>query len=314
MKTLIPGFTALTLALTGPGFAELDAAKVTQVQLVEDIGAAERIEAAALLRVLSQEAASAACHMVHDINPAESRDLMVKAKTKFHILLDALQHGNPEMNIIGGETRRKTVMKIEALREAWQPIFDAAVVLLEDPHDADALKLIKANNEAVLASASLLTSELAGEYSNPTELMQADVMLLDFSGRQAMLTQKMAKIACEIWAGNRGEDRLTLLSKIMQTYELTLNALLNGMPAVGILAAPNDDIKAALTKATTDWVDIKAELNIVMADDDVTDAIKAKLFHDLNVAMYDMEHIEHLYVTYSKHNYDTPALEEALLD
>ncbi|MCY4178988.1 MAG: type IV pili methyl-accepting chemotaxis transducer N-terminal domain-containing protein, partial [Litoreibacter sp.] len=260
-----------------------------------------------LLRVLSQEAASAACHMANDIATEEALGLMVEAKGKFSLLLDALQYGNPTLNIIGEEPRKKTVLKIEALREEWAPIDAAAVTLLDDP---------KTDNEAVLASASTLTSAIAGEYSNPAELVQADVMLLDFAGRQAMLTQKMAKIACEIWVGNRGADRLELLTKTMETYELTLRALLDGAPAVGLRAAPTDEIRVALISSVADWTGIKESLNVVLASADVPDATKSDLFASLNAAMHNMNKIEHKYVVFSKRSLDTDdsSAEGALLD
>ena len=109
--------------------------ELIKAQMLKDAGASERVEAAALLRVLSQEAASAACHMANDIATEEALGLMVEAKGKFSLLLDALQYGNPTLNIIGEEPRKKTVLKIEALREEWAPIDAAAVTLLDDPKD-----------------------------------------------------------------------------------------------------------------------------------------------------------------------------------
>lgn len=277
---------------------------LVKAQLVEDIGASERVEVASLLRVLTQEVSSAACHLTKGVEPEQSRKLLVESKTKFAIFLDALQHGNPKLNIIGTEERRKTVMMIEDIRTQWAPLHDAAVRLLADQSDLDALKLIKANNENVLAATFDLTSEIAGQYSNPAELLQADVMLLDFAGRQALLTQKMAKIACEIWAGNRSDDRVELLGKTMQTYDLTLTALHDGMPAVGLLPAPTPEIDAALVNARKSWNVIKDELEQLMAEDAVSDESKTLLYTHLNDAMYEMEEIEHLYVAYSKHKYD----------
>jgi len=277
---------------------------VTQATLVEDIGASERVEAAALLRVLSQEVASAACHLAKGVDPETSRALLVETKTKFTLILDALQYGNPGMNIIGGEERGKTVLKIENLRSQWLPVKAATVRLLDNGTDADALKLIKAENEAILASTFELTSELAGQYSNPAELLQTDVMLLDFAGRQALLTQKMAKISCEIWSGNRAEDRLSLLASSMQTYDLTLTALHDGMPSVGLIAAPTEEIAGALAQARTDWSVIKGKLDTLLASDSFEDDRKVALYNNLNAAMYAMEEIEHLYVKHSKHDYN----------
>lgn len=283
---------------------EQQPAELIKAQLVDDIGASERVEAAALLRVLTQEVSSAACHMTKGVDTEQSRKLLIESKTNFTVFLDALQHGNPSLNIIGTEERRKTVMMIEDIRTKWAPLHNAAVRLLDDQSDLDALALIKANNEEVLAATYDLTSEIAGQYSNPAELLQADVMLLDFAGRQALLTQKMAKIACEIWAGNRGDDRKELLNKTMQTYDLTLTALHDGMPAVGLLPAPTPEIDAALLHARESWTVIKGELQDLMASDVVSDESKILLYTHLNEAMYEMEEIEHMYVTYSKHKYN----------
>lgn len=294
------------LYLTGATAATAEdvSAQLINAQLVEDIGASERVEAAALLRVLTQEVSSAACHMTKGVDPEQSRKLLLESKTNFALFLDALQHGNPDLNIIGTEERRKTVMMIEDIRAKWAPVHNAAVRLLDDHSDLDALSMIKAHNEDILAATFDLTSEIAGQYSNPAELLQADVMLLDFAGRQALLTQKMAKIACEIWSGNRGDDRITLLGKTMQTYDLTLTALHDGMPAVGLLPAPTPEIDAALLSARDNWSVIKAELEQLMASDTVSDESKVLLYTHLNEAMYEMEKIEHMYVAHSKHKYN----------
>ena len=289
----------LSICLAAPA----NSANITEIGII-DTGAAERVEAAAMLQVLSQEAASAACHMANDVNVDEATQLMKEAKVKFTMLLDALEFGNADMGIAEAEQRKKTVLKINDLRANWQPMYNAAVSLLENPKDKAAIGLIKADNEAILMQAYTLTSDLEAQYANPAELMQSDAMLLEFAARQAVLTQKMAKISCEIWAGNRSDDRLETLTKSMSTYELTLDALLNGMPAVGLEAAPTPSIKEALQEATAAWKKTKAELTAVVADEGVNEELKGMLFHDLNLAMRDMQKIEHLYVLMSKHGED----------
>jgi len=270
-------------------------------EIIQEIGAAERVAAAARLQVLSQEAASAACHMAHDINPDMSRELLVEAKTEFNQLLDALQLGSPDLGIIGEERRRKTISKIEMLRSDWAPIFEASASLLENPANTDALLLIKTANEAILENASLLTSDIEGTYANPVELTQADTMLIEFSARQVVLTQKLAKLACEVWVGNRSEDRLAELGKSIQNFDATLMAMLNGLPALGIHAAPTPEIEQALLQANSSWASTKTDLETVLSGETVTQSLKENLFHNLNLAMSEMTHIEHLYVEFSKH-------------
>ena len=297
--------TAFVLAVSAPAiaFGGTDA-NVVKATYSEETGAAERIEAVAKLRILSQETASAACHMAQEISADEAQLLMVKAKTEFHTILDALQYGDAAMGIVGSEQNKKINGQIDALRSAWTPMFDAGVALLVVPQHSASLATIKAESETVLAAASLLTTEMVGKYSNPAELRQTDAMLIDFSARQAMLTQKMAKVSCEILAGNRSDDRMEVLGKTMQMYGLTLNAMLNGMPAVGLRAAPTDEIAAALSDANAAWAKIEAELNMVMAGAEVPQEVKLSLYQDLNLAMSEMTQIENLYVAYSKHSFE----------
>ena len=84
----------------------------------EDIGASERVEAAGLLRVLSQEMANAACHLQYGVDIERSHKLLNETKQKFTYILDALEFGSENINIIGPEKRRKTVVKIQDLRNA----------------------------------------------------------------------------------------------------------------------------------------------------------------------------------------------------
>ncbi len=271
-------------------------------QYVNQQSAPERIDAAALLGTLSQQAANSACHMTHGINPDGSKEMMEQAKGQFALILDALHYGNPELNIIGAESRKKTITKIEALRDQWAPMQEATVTLAEEPTNPDALHVIKTENEAILASASALTAELSGQYANPAELVQANAIVIDFVSRQEMLTQKLAKASCEIWAGNGDADRTAVLTKSMQIYGLTLRALLDGMPAAGIRPAPTDEIRVALTQATKSWVEIEGVLNEVIEKQDVSDDVKLKIYDDLNEAMESMAKIKHLYIQNSKHD------------
>ncbi|MEM7470790.1 MAG: type IV pili methyl-accepting chemotaxis transducer N-terminal domain-containing protein [Pseudomonadota bacterium] len=301
-----------------PSFAQAsDADNVHLASYSQDVGASERVKASGLLRVLSQEAANAACHVGNGISVDEGRDLLTEVKGKFDLTLDALEFGNPTMNINGAEKRRKTIEKISAVRSAWDRMKDASYVFLENADNAEALGVVKLENEAVLEAAALLTNEVGGAYSNPAELLQTDVLLLDFTSRQAMQTQKMGKLACAIWAGDRNDKTIDDLTATMGLYDATLNALINGMPAMGILAAPTPEISDELKNASIAWKKIEGELKVVLASAEIDDGMKSTLFSELNDAMRHMLKIEQLYVVYAKHKYiDTtdPDAAKALTD
>jgi len=178
-------------------------------QLVEDIGAAERIDVADRLRTLTQLIPASACHLHGGVLADEARQMLTVAHDTFTVLTDALLDGDESLNIIGAEQRPKTIAEIEAINVAWQPTDDAVMRLLADANDTEALAVIKDTNGPLFDKASHLLSELEGEYTNPTELLLVDMLLIEIAGRQSMLTQKMSKEVCTIWCGQgvAGHDR-----------------------------------------------------------------------------------------------------------
>ncbi len=300
--SLCTGLGLLVFATATPAQSETEAS-LLNVQLVEDIGAAERVEAADRLRTLSQEIPAAACHLHSDIMPDESRKLLMDSRRDFEAIVDAVLNGNPEMNIIGGEPRKRTIVEIQMLDEMWAPTNAAIDTLLATPEDTDAIAVIKNDNALLFDKTSLLLSNLSAEYSNPAELLQVDALLLDIAGRQSMLTQKMSKEACEIWTGNRSDKAMAALSGSIETFDVSMNALLNGMPALGVIAAPTPEIKEGLEVVMSDWSELRAELEAVMAQPDTPTERKEMIYASLNTKMFKLEEIIHLYTIFSKHKY-----------
>lgn len=261
--------------------------------------AAERMEAADILRMLSQEIPAAACHLHHGIDAENSRKLMLDAKLKFAKILDALEHGDEELYIYAPETRPKTLRDIEQIRAVWTPMIEAALKLLEAPDDRAAYDLIRTQNEGLYELTSHLLSEISGQYSNPTELTQLNALLLEIAGRQEALTQRISKEACVVWSGYDDEEHLGLLDKSVESFELGITALYKGMPSLGIIAAPTPEISQGLEEVVGDWQEMKTLLQTV-SDGTAVDADKASIFTRLNEKTKKMEDIIHLYALYSK--------------
>lgn len=300
--------TALTIAITIAApvtakTAEEDAARyeLVQAQLVEDIGAAERVEAADILRTMTQEVAAAACFLYTGIDTAESQRLMIEGRDKFNKNLDALLYGNTELNIIGGETRRKTIVFLEEIRDYWAPMSGAATALAADPDDSAAVGIIKANNVPLHDLTETLVSDIAGQYSNPAELLQADALLLDIVGRQGMLTQKISKNACKVWNGEELARSTSELTGAMQMFETSLGALLHGMPDVGVKAAPTPEIASALEGVLTDWSTTRPVIDTLLSAGAIDPDDKVVLFRAMNDKMYRLEKLAHKYALYSKY-------------
>lgn len=287
------------------GIAQSDAQyDLIEAQLVEDIGAAERVDAAGRLRTLTQEVAAAACHLHGDINVEESRKLLHESHDESLRIIDALFNGNTAMNIIGAEEGRKNLEALTAFDTSWAATDAAILRLLDAPHDGPSLAVIKEDNAVLLTNAGTLLSEMSGAYSNPAELLQVDALMLDVAGRQSMLTQKMSKEVCTIWSGNRSDAALEALAGSITMFGFSMTVLHDGEPNLGIKPAPTPEIKAGLEQVMSNWADLQANLNLVMTEEDVSDELKADVFHDLNEKMYHLDEIVHLYAVYAKHKYD----------
>lgn len=314
VRSMTPGaLVAMTSAIisTTSSVAASDAVvvetkeQVIPAQLVDDIGASERIDAADRLRTLTQEIASAACHLSEGIDKVQSSDRLIAAFAEFASLMHALEFGDASMNIIGGETRRKTLAALQRIHAEWHPFRSAGNAVLEAPGNRDALAEIQRGNLVLLDLVTYLVSELSGEYSNPAELLQADVLLIDIAGRQSMLTQKMAKEACMIWAGHDPEASRTALIGSMQMFDISIKALLNGLPDAGIKPAPTLEIRAHLEIAMADWPDIAALLEDLVETGDLSADRRVAVYRKLNTKTALMDRIVHLYNDYSKHKYET---------
>ncbi len=275
---------------------------IEQIQFLEDSGAANRIVAGDLLRTLSQEIPSSVCHLHNGIDVEGSIALLTSGTAKFDAVADALLNGNADMGIVGGEERRRTAVEIEALIASWEPIRDAAIAVLNDPSDAASAMTVYDSTDVMLEKTSHLLSELEGEYANPVELMQSDVMLLEVAGRQAMMTQRISYEACRIWSGDGNDALVADLDKTVQQFAFAMNAMSNGMPEVGINPPPTPEIAAHLAVVGGDWDTITGYLETVKAGE--ADAeLRAELFQRLNAKMHKMEEIAELYAAFSKRGY-----------
>jgi hypothetical protein len=274
--------------------------QVVQVALVEEAGASERIDYSGKLRMLSQRIPAAACNVAAEIATEQAVGLLDGATKEFDKIVNALEFGDPDLSIIGEEKRRKTIARIHDLREVWLPVKAAAEAMVAGDHGAAHVDLIIAQNMGVLDAAQLLVSELVGEYSNPAAMLQADSMLIDISGRQRMLSQKISKESCMIWSGRGTADTTAALAGTMDMFEVSLMALRNGMAEAGIKNPPNADIEAGLDVVIGEWAVLMPVLEGLKAGQIPDEATRAATFAGLNTLMTDMNKVVGMYTEAAK--------------
>ncbi len=275
-------------------------AQIIPAAVVEEVGASERINFSGKLRMLSQRIPSAACHLAAGIEKDGALKLLSGATAEFNKILDGLEFGDADLKIIGEEQRRKTLVKIHDLRAQWEPMQAAAEAMMNGSTSDEHLSIVLQQNIPVLDAAKLLVSELVGQYSDPSAMIQADSMLIDISGRQRMLTQKMSKESCMIWSGHGTAETAQALTGTMQMFEVSLMALRNGMDQAGIKAPPNDEIGAGLDVVIGHWNHVKPELEMVLASTMDDSNFEADMFNSLNTTMVDMNKVVGMYTKAAK--------------
>jgi hypothetical protein len=252
---------------------------------------ADRIRLAGQLPTLTQQVAAASCALTSDVDVEEAHDVLEAATQKFDRYLAALRHGDEELHVLRPEERRLTLEDIDHVEAEWQAIHGAIDAILVDGHDVESAHIIDDHNLKLLELTNILASDIAGQYAQPFEISTGDLQLMELAGRQRMLTQKMAKDACEIWTGYHAEEGRADLVEAMVIFENSLNALRFGFPAAGIVEAPNDAIRADLDALLERWGVISVNLQTLVDGGELNEDQKYEVFHDLEVELDDLDHL-----------------------
>ncbi|SFS12519.1 type IV pili methyl-accepting chemotaxis transducer N-terminal domain-containing protein [Yoonia litorea] len=270
-------------------------AQSTSAETVET-NAQQRINFSGKLRMLSQRIPSAACHFSQGIDPEGSLALLNAATAEFDKIITALEFGgDTDLNIIAAESRRKTLERIHQLHEQWDPLKTAAqAVASGNGSDAD-IDFILNNNMPVLRAAQLLVEELVKQYSNPNATTRAMLFLIDISGRQRMLTQKVSKESCMLGGPFETETTMTDLEGTIGIFEASLEALRFGMPMVGVNPPPNDAIFEGLNGVHEDWQRVTPLLTEIRAGNTLDAEQSTIKFQGLNTTMANMNTVVGMY-------------------
>ncbi|WP_106745326.1 type IV pili methyl-accepting chemotaxis transducer N-terminal domain-containing protein [Yoonia maritima] len=266
-------------------------AELIEVQYDVESDGADRIRIAGQLRTLTQQVAAASCALTSGIAVEESHDVLEQATSAFDRYIVALKDGDEGLHILHPETRRLTIADIDHVRDEWNSIHGAIESILQDGHDTQSAHIIDDHNLKLLELTSVLASDISSQYAHPFEISAADAMMIEIAGRQRMLTQKMAKDACEIWTGYHAEEAKLDLAQTMTIFETSLRALRFGMPEAGLQEAPNDTIRADLDHLLERWEIIKVNEQILVDGGTLTDDQKTEVFHDLEVELAELDQL-----------------------
>lgn len=123
----------------------------------------------------------------------------------------------------------------------------------------------------VLAMAMLFAVQPPCALANPTAAEYG--VVLNLSGRQRMLSQKMSKEVLLIALNVDAENNLKNLAQTVALFERTQNGLRNGDPALGLPPTTNERIRKQLDKVEGLWQQFRPLVDGVLAERKVSPEI-----------------------------------------
>ncbi|MEL7202626.1 MAG: type IV pili methyl-accepting chemotaxis transducer N-terminal domain-containing protein [Pseudomonadota bacterium] len=295
MTALVP----VALVAFAPA-AMAESAKSDKAAYAERIGASERVNFSGKLRMLSQRVVATSCNYVSGIDTDKSGPAMRAAMDEFNLIVDALEFGNGDLGINGEEKRKKTIRRIGMLRDEWAPVANGLEAVAAGDKTASHLTTIANESAPLLDMAKLLVSDLSAQYSDPNAMTQSFAMLVDISGRQRMLTQRMSKNVCLASAGINAEAARAELAATAQMFETSLLALSGGMMSAGIAPPPNAEIDDGLKVVQSNWSELKPAVEAILAGSEISAEERARVFNGMNQMTGNMNKVVGMYSDASK--------------
>ncbi|WP_168769110.1 type IV pili methyl-accepting chemotaxis transducer N-terminal domain-containing protein [Yoonia maricola] len=265
-----------------------------------DAGGGARINLSGKLRMLSQRIVASACYLQAGVSSDDSGAMLVAAQEEFALITDALQNGNDDLGVFGEETRRKTLIGIELLRDLWVPVSAGADEIAAGNGSQETVQQIATDSAPLLEMAQKLVPEISQQYSNPGELLLRDTLVIDIAGRQRMLAQRVSKNVCLFSVGLGSDAVLAELQSAADMFDASLRALRNGMPDAGVQGPPTPEIAAGLDGVITDWGVAEPLIATVLSGEQINADDLATMFSTANRLTGGMNTAVGLYAEASK--------------
>lgn len=256
--------------------------EAAQPDLLRDLGSAERIQRSGSLRMLSQRISATVCNRAAGIAVEDADKYLTRAVRDYRRIIAGLKDGDPGLGLYGPESDRIVLREVAKLRTLWSPL-DNIFKTVEN----NALTRAHALQVAAIAPDMLQTSKqlvgvVAAEYSDPSQMLQSDAVLLQIAERQRMMEQEIANATCLI-----GEDIDVLaaqakLETAIPLYEASLAALRDGLPEAGVSPPPTEAIDLWLDDISDRWQSVRPTLDKISASGIATQQERELVFVEMN--------------------------------
>lgn len=269
-----------TVLLAAPAFAQSSTRSAEA--LLEDYGSAERIQRSGSLRMLSQRISATTCNLVAGIGTADAEKFLKRSIRDYRRILAGLEGGDDGLGLYGPEDDRIVLRELGTLNALWAPLNATFTETAPDAMTDNHVVQVAAAAPDMLNKSKELLGFVVAEYSDPTQMLQSDAVLLQIAERQRMLEQEIANTTCLIGEGVNVEASRTSLADAIPLYEVSLAALRTGMPEAGVAPPPTVAIDLWLTDIADRWASVRPTLDVIAAGGDVTSADRSMIFEEMN--------------------------------
>lgn len=280
---------ALTSKLLATAALVLAVSTGTASANTDQVGANARLAFSDKLSMYGQRIVGSACAHTLEKAPFESRGFLAVAGLEINRILDALEKGDRALGIPTAEENDRILELIREMKVEWILSQDIAKKVLAGQANEKILAELEIRNKEFMDIGFDLVAAISNQYTDTESLQLKDSIRLQVAGRQRMLSQKLSYEACNIQKGN-GEAR-EALTETLQMYELSANALLQGMPEVGMVPTTDPALVSALGDVDKLWTELKWPLMALKSGAKWDTTTQARMYLKLNELMHEMDKV-----------------------
>ncbi len=249
---------------------------------------AVQINLAGKQRMLTQKMAKEALLVALDLDARKNAAELKKTVDLFEKTLKGLERGDDELKLVKAPNETISA-QLDVVMKLWNDFKPLVLSVTEGKVDRKVLEEIAARNPKLLAEMDKAVKMF--EQAAGTD-MEDLAVAVNLSGRQRMLTQKMAKeyflVALDIDKENNRKE----LARTVSLFDTTLKGLLNGDETQALPPATDPDIRAQLKRVMKMWEDYKSLLEQPVSRENLEKVARANMpiMHEMNkvVELYEV--------------------------
>lgn len=214
------------------------------------------IDLAGQQRMITERISKETILLAMGVKRDERRKQLKELYTTFERTFKGLRDGDDGLRLPGTENP-EILEGMSRVGELWTVYGSALQDALNGAELSRANVAIIADLSGPLLEATSRTVQGFKKEANTTGLFSILSVAIEISGRQRMLSQKMAKEFLLIAFGHEADKNRENLRKTMALFEDSLNWLLDGNAEQQVLPAPTPEIRGQLRRVQEHWYEFR---------------------------------------------------------